>query len=747
MHVPPRHDAASSSSHFRRVRSIALISLVLPLFLSLVLAPSPSGSAVAAVVPLPAHRQFGSHFGLSSSQWRPQTGAFRMEATNVTCPEEEEVPFWEPWTQFPSYLKLAGALVCLAFSGLFSGLTLGLLGLDKVTLEILRDSGSPAQKRHAQIILPVRERGNLLLCTLLLGNVCVNSGISILTSDLFNGMIGFFSSSIMITLFGEIIPQSICSRHGLMIGAYTAWFVKIMMVVLFPVAYPLSFILDKALGAEMGTIYTKRELKKLIELHATHQAKSGLGKSEAAILGGALEYREKRVQSIMTPISEVFMLEISEKLDVDTMTKLWESGHSRVPVYRTDRHSIIGILYTKDLILLNPEDAIPLQTIVSFYGHEVTRVFEDTQLEDVLSIFKTGRTHIAIVQRVNNEGGGDPFYETLGIVTLEDVIEEIIQDEIADEYETDSKRGSQRNTRRGNNMFSKRGKESRLSPAQINAASSYLTQTVPPFQLLSSGCLHRLLYHSSVTEVTRKEDQETFIYQRDVPSSFFTLILNGKIEVISGTDEFKSENGPWSFLGVRALTDPEFCPDFSARVLSNTRILRISRNDFVYALDDTLEGRKIPEGFNWIEPIIAERRARKILKAKQTTSSPVSPITSDAAPTSSQSSNSNQTNNSNESEVELQEIRTQFVETSTQPTDVVSVQMSVPSPQAEGQELEKCDHEDENVNVPPAQLHHQTVSSHLIVQIAEGSGYDEDPNAYIQTTTAIHSLERPDDLC
>lgn len=50
-----------------------------------------------------------------------------------------------------------------------------------------------------------------------------------------------------------------------------------------------------------------------------------------------------------------------------------------------------------------------------------------------------GKSHLAIVQRVNNEGEGDPFYEVMGIVTLEDVIEEIIKSEILDETDLYSK--------------------------------------------------------------------------------------------------------------------------------------------------------------------------------------------------------------------------------------------------------------------------------------------------------------------
>lgn len=484
--------------------------------------------------------------------------------------------------------KLGASVFLILCSALFAGLTLGLLGLDIQNLQIIATSGSDEKEReYAKRILPLRKRGNLLLCTLLLGNVMVNSAISILMADIADGALGFVVSTALITVFGEIIPQAFCSRYGLAVGYYTSWIVKIFMVLVLPVSFPLSWALDKALGAEIGTIYSKAELKSLVQIHAQHQSESGLAQEEAVLLGSALDFHKKTAVEVMTPFQDVFMLEVSEKLDVDCMTRIWQTGHSRIPVYECEKNNIIGLLYVKDLILVSADDELPLRTMLTFYGNQVHKVFSDKRLYELMNEFKAGKSHLAIVQKVNDEGPGDPFYEAIGIVTLEDVIEELISSEIIDETDVFADNRSYKKVGRDKssiNLFARKGKSQRLTPQQVVAVCSYLQQTLDVFKIFAEENLKKLLSQSLVVDINVQDGEDTFIYKKGVEDENFTLVLHGKLEVCSGEDKFLSESGPWSFLAVRALSSPSFVPDFSARVLANCKLLRINKKDFVQAV-------------------------------------------------------------------------------------------------------------------------------------------------------------------
>lgn len=135
-----------------------------------------------------------------------------------------------------------------------------MLGLDLTGLEIIMEGDDPKSAAYARNIYPIRKRGNLLLCTLLLANTSVNSLLSIVLAGYAGGIVGCFASTLSILLLGEIIPQAVCSRHGLMIGSFAVPIVKVIIILFFPVAYPISWALDKSLGKVLATTYSSSEL-------------------------------------------------------------------------------------------------------------------------------------------------------------------------------------------------------------------------------------------------------------------------------------------------------------------------------------------------------------------------------------------------------------------------------------------------------------------------------------------------------
>jgi hypothetical protein len=112
-------------------------------------------------------------------------------------------------TAVPVSIQIILTIILLALSALFSGLTLGLMSLDITGLEIVMAGDDPKQAQYAKDIYPVRKHGNLLLCTLLLGNVAVNSLVSIFLATFAGGTVGFLTSTILILLFGEMLPQAL----------------------------------------------------------------------------------------------------------------------------------------------------------------------------------------------------------------------------------------------------------------------------------------------------------------------------------------------------------------------------------------------------------------------------------------------------------------------------------------------------------------------------------------------------------
>ncbi|KAM9456227.1 metal transporter CNNM4-like [Clarias gariepinus] len=442
----------------------------------------------------------------------------------------------------PLWLQISLVSCLLVLSGMFSGLNLGLMALDPMELQIVQSCGTDKEKRYARKISPIRSKGNYLLCSLLLGNVLVNTTLTILLDGLIGSGIGAVAvSTVGIVIFGEIVPQALCSRHGLAVGANTILLTKFFMLLTIPLSFPISKLLDCILGQEIGRVYNR---EKLLGMLKVTEAYIDLEKEELNMIHGALELRTKTVEDIMTPLNNCFMIKSDSVLDFNTMTEIMESGYTRIPVYEDELSNIVDILYVKDLAFVDPDDCTTLKTVTKFYNHPVHVVFHDTKLDAMLEEFKKGKSHLAIVQRVNNEGEGDPFYEVLGLVTLEDVIEEIIKSEILDESDLyiDNKTRKKVDPNKNKRDFSAFKDESeskvKISPQLLLAAHRFLaTEFRSPSHL--SG-----LNHSASLSCTERVD---------------SLSTSG------------------SNLQLNSTSTSQYIPDFNMRALCDLQFVKVTR--------------------------------------------------------------------------------------------------------------------------------------------------------------------------
>lgn len=297
------------------------------------------------------------------------------------------------------YLVIIVGLV--SFAGLMAGLTLGLMSLGLVDLEVLMKSGRPQDRLHASKIFPVVKNQHLLLCTLLIGNSMAMESLPIFLDKLVPAWAAILLSVTLILMFGEILPQAICTRYGLKVGAYLAPLVRVLLWAFFPVAYPISKVLDWMLGKGHGVLLRRAELKTFVNFHGNEAGKGGdLTHDETTIIAGALELTEKTAKDAMTPISKAFSLDLDATLNLETLNAIMTMGHSRVPVYAGDPTNIIGLVLVKNLLAVGPKGALPLRKMLI---RKIPRVSEKMPLYDILNEFQKGHSHIAVVYNDPNE--------------------------------------------------------------------------------------------------------------------------------------------------------------------------------------------------------------------------------------------------------------------------------------------------------------------------------------------------------
>lgn len=298
----------------------------------------------------------------------------------------EAIWTWTGWTWI-------GIVVCIVHSAIFSGCNLAFFSLGRLRLEAEVERGNELAER----VLRLRHDANLLLCTILWGNVSVNVLLAILSESVFAGLGGFLFSTVGITFFGEIMPQAYFSRNALRVGSALAPLIKFYTFLLYFLAKPCAVLLDGWIGREGVSYFGERDLEIILTKHI-NEADSEISANEGRGALNFLDLDDRRILDEGRTVKPDTVYPFPTKLDLTIIPSL-DSEKGQEFVDRVKQHQALwGIIVDEEtnepVIVLHTErflaDYFVRGKEVDVYDHchrPIVVSDPDTYLDSVLGQF------------------------------------------------------------------------------------------------------------------------------------------------------------------------------------------------------------------------------------------------------------------------------------------------------------------------------------------------------------------------
>lgn len=322
---------------------------------------------------------------------------------------------------------LVVVLVCIILSGYFSATETAFTAINKIRLRAKADDGDKGAKR----VLKLADNYDRLLTTILIGNNIVN----ILASSLFTllmialipkneGLATTLSTvilTVVILIFGEITPKVLAKEFPEGFARFSAPFINVLAWLLIPFTFLFGLwkkLLLKIFKHKEDNAITDDELKILVE-EAEHEG--GINAQESDLIRSAIEFNDLEAKDILVPRVDVIAIDSQTPLtEVDKI--FMETRYSRLPVYKDTVDNIIGILHEKDFIKQRLDENFSLEKA----SKPAIFVVSTTKISAVLQQLQKSKSHMAVVS--------GEFGDTVGIITMEDILEELVG-EIWDEHD------------------------------------------------------------------------------------------------------------------------------------------------------------------------------------------------------------------------------------------------------------------------------------------------------------------------
>ncbi|CCI45140.1 unnamed protein product [Albugo candida] len=513
--------------------------------------------------------------------------------------------------------QVLALLSLLVLSGLFAGLGLGLMSLNLTELKILAEVGDDNEAsldeikrgKAAKSIITIRSKGHLLLTTLLLGSVAVNSLASIVAADLTTGVWGFLVSTALIVIFGEIIPQSLCSKYAVEIGGKSVPFVRFVILLFYVVARPVSMILDHFLGTETDTLLTNNQMRQLIQIHGEEGIIDG---DENQLLLAALTHHDRIATDIMTKNDRIYRISISAPttyylfdvavfsmlsltrfcihsqavITTTLLQELRQRGFSRVPIFDESPDDIIGILYLKDLILLDPAKETAVIDVIQRRKRNIVRVDGSCSLNALLEKFKSiGRSSILVEEpKAMKETRGAS--RLLGIVTMSDVVNALLPGISREKEKKNLAQLSVRSSKSAQHSEWDLNADGMIAvetlAKQLQLSDNIFSAVTSSGSKLSINQLANFLANCEIVHYNANGSDE-IILRRNEEISYSLLLLHGRVRMAKGSEiEQDCEIGSVFALDCLKMQDEAYLTDFELKTVPNvsTKCLQIPRVGF-----------------------------------------------------------------------------------------------------------------------------------------------------------------------
>ncbi len=324
-------------------------------------------------------------------------------------------------------LQIVMILLLIAASAFFSSAETAMTTVNRIRIQSLAEQDS----KKAQILLKIIDDSGKMLSTVLIGNnivnICASSLVTTLVIRKFgNAYVGAGTGilTLLILIWGEIIPKTLATLHAEKISLAYARIIHTLMVLLTPVVFLVQTLASGIMlllridpNAKTSTI-TEHELRTIVNVS---EQDGVIENEEKQMIYNVFDFGDSSARDVMVPRIDMAFVDVNCTYQ-ELLAIFKEHMHTRFPVYEDTTDNVIGIINMKDLLLLDPDEPFVLRD----HLREPYFTYEHKSTASLLLEMREASYNLAIVL--------DEYGTTAGLVTLENLLEEIVG-EIRDEYD------------------------------------------------------------------------------------------------------------------------------------------------------------------------------------------------------------------------------------------------------------------------------------------------------------------------